>query len=639
MNKLMNILISNEQERIVPIKQLLDATDHILLKWTQEIATFLEIKATKGILESYFQQVLLATINKALFSKRLGHVPNSIEILEGTADLYEEMKNSKHPETLNICARFAITLGLMHLEFNSVNNALNILLEGIKCLAREQQIRLKAVSYLADERFDTKQSYKIRRNLLFIMVATFNIGLAYTMNGQNVEALESFRMCKWYYQADRGIFEKRPVTNAYKFILEMSRDEESRILAEIEAEKDNKKKVEAPKRKTTLKQDEVTGYIDKLWSKTVDSKDLNKQIRHKNFEQIVNSVKSDIGTHKIASNFGKYKSMFEKPNSLNSHRSIQNATVQLPQTQSTNLFKLENSSASNMGKTKYNVQPSSNKKRPATARTKINSSHSSAADDDKKMLNPDEYFKMKICEDMLIDTKWLEEESPRIRFRQDMIEQIMGREKNSRRSLNILKDFLTIKRRDKVIKELKDKDPKALQKEAFYDIGHKMYSLQKEVNDTSHVDSWRKAKMNTQSGFLRKLTSQMSSFGMSPKVRTLYTPMAKPLISIHTDPRISQDQERKKIMTKVAEDLQRDIYYLEKTVQKSKVLDSKLMTTTKKKEIVSEEIVDIEHKKHQNLANSVVIRAKQQNALLENQAKRKPANFNRKSQFVKPLKK
>eukprot|EP00831_Metopus_contortus_P001233 TRINITY_DN10450_c0_g1_i1.p1 TRINITY_DN10450_c0_g1~~TRINITY_DN10450_c0_g1_i1.p1 ORF type:complete len:156 (-),score=50.45 TRINITY_DN10450_c0_g1_i1:32-499(-) len=65
---------------------------------------------------------------------------------------------------------------------------------------------------------------------------------------------------------------------------------------------------------------------------------------------------------------------------------------------------------------------------------------------ERKKLDPDENIKKKICERLSIPLQWLEENDPKIRFRQNMIKNINRDEKQSQRSLKILCDYLGKKR-------------------------------------------------------------------------------------------------------------------------------------------------------------------------------------------------
>ncbi len=120
---------------------------------------------SKKLLELYFQQLVLAGMNRAWYYRRLGYVSSGTAALEAVADLYRQLKDSDYPDTLHTCARFAIAQGTMYMETMSFHSALAALIEGIKCLYKEQRLRYRHLNYLSEERFDPKQGYKIRRNV------------------------------------------------------------------------------------------------------------------------------------------------------------------------------------------------------------------------------------------------------------------------------------------------------------------------------------------------------------------------------------------------------------------------------------------------------------------------------------------
>ena len=153
-----------EFDRNSGMKMLLDALDHGILKWTKEINTNFE-QTTRGQMETYFLQLLLSVITKAWYFKRYNHPENAIEVLQGSFDLFSELKTSLHAEAHHVCARYALTLGIIYLEVGSYESALAIMLEGIKCLLEEQKIRYKTVNHLVEDRFPPKLCYRLRRNV------------------------------------------------------------------------------------------------------------------------------------------------------------------------------------------------------------------------------------------------------------------------------------------------------------------------------------------------------------------------------------------------------------------------------------------------------------------------------------------
>jgi tetratricopeptide (TPR) repeat protein len=524
--------------------------DHIIFKWGKHIALQCN---SKKVLEGYFQQILLWVINKALYFKRGGSSANAIGVLEGTMNLYESMKSSKYPETINICGRFALVLGLLYLEVQLVNNALDLLIGGMKCWSVEQKMRLKEYNQLAEYKFSLRVAYKLRRALLFISVGMYNIGLAYETLSQYNEALESYRMCKWYCKTERDIFFSNPILNAQRFMAESSTEQEGRILTNLEIKTETQRAVESIKTTHKLEALDIQEVINSIWSQPIEARELNERIKSNNFRVILDTIKGR------QSDLSKTPSSFIERNTTDFGSSRTMTRTVVPSTPAGSRYSI--------------------KTEPRADRVSLKK--------DQKMLDPDNFFKRKICSDLQIDSDWLDETDPRKRFRQDMIESIIKRENNSHKSIKILKNFLLTKGKDNIAQEPEEKNPRAIQKTAYYEVGHKIHVLQADLA-TQGSNETAKKPLHSIEG--RTLT-------LSSPARILGSDKFK-------DP-IQKEQEQKKIMIKLAEKLHRDINYLENTLYHSKGKHAPKSHMSKKKEdsLDPQEVI-----KYQNLANSVAYR-------------------------------
>jgi hypothetical protein len=548
LNKVINNLLAAEYERFESVKQLLDVMDHLIFRWGKDLSSREVQHDSSKALERYFQQVLLWIINKALYFKRGGSSTNAIEILEGTKSLCETMKSSKYAETLNICGRFSLILGLLYLEVQLSHNALDILIEGIKCWSIEQKMRLKEFNRIAVGYFSPRVAYKIRRCLVFITIGIYNIGLAYEFLLQYTEALESYRMCKWYCNTEKEIFGSNISLSALKFITESSADEENKMLETLDM-KVGPEKTEAPKKTNKIDDNDVQQIINLIWSRTAESREINERVKTNNFNTILNTIK------------GKDK-----------QSNIKTANFQSFTERSTDEFTTKTTLPKSPPASRISIRTESKKKKQSLK-------------SEQKMLDPDNFFKMKICSDLQIDSDWLDENDPRKRFRQDMIESIMKRESDSHKSLNILKDFLVTKGKDNMVKEQGEYDPKALQKTAFYEVGHKMHALQTDLATQNYPQV---ARTPTALYSARRRTIILKS------PTSFYQEQFKGLV---------KEQEQKRVMTKLAEKLQRDINNLEMNIHNSKG-KKKLQLNKKKEDNLSKE----EIMKYQNLVNSITNR-------------------------------
>ena len=418
------------------------------------------------------------------------------------------------------------------------------------------------------------------------MLTTYIVGLCYDLVRQGAPALDSYRTCKWFYEQERRIFAAVPTTPLQNFLCESCKEEQTRLTAVLAEAGDTRKKVEVVKSNPLLNTSQIRTHIDSMWPRPLVNrkKTITQAARTGNFCSILTLIHNPMA--------------IIPRTQLNPSSSQKKALSSLP---------------SPTGEKAQSARPgrSARLKKPSRFL-----SAEEATDRDKKMLNPDEYFKTRICKDLQISCDWLEESDPKRRFRQDMIEDIKKREKNSHRSLKILRDFLMVKRRDKSLTEAPETDPKVLQQQAYYDVGHRMYTLKSTVLPSSPqpLVSFRKKKPH--SHFANSCASLDTPRG-SAKSQHGGSFIAQPprlrLASSHQLGK-SQDgslntQESKKQLTLAAEELQREIQQLEKAVLDKKTSSTSrlLMKPTNRK---TNEMIEHELMKHQNLADSVVMRAK-----------------------------
>ena len=540
LNKIVNNLLSAEYERFAGAKRLLDIMDHLIFKWGKELSSK---DGSSKALEGYFQQVLLWIINKALYFKRGGRSANAIGVLEETKDLYRAMKNSKCAETLNICGRFSLVLGVLYLEVQLPHNALDILIESIKCWSIEQRMRLKEFNRIVIHCFSSRVVYKIRRCLMFISIGIYSIGFAYELLSQHIEALESYRMCKWYCNAQRQIFGDNSPLNTLNFLTKSSAEEENKILATLDR-KIELEKAEAPKK---VDDNDVERIINSIWPRTTDSGEIDERIKASQFNSILNKIKGkDKQTNTRAVN-------------------IQDSTKR-----STDEFIIRTTLPKSPQASRFSIRAESQRKRQNSK-------------GEQKMLDPDNFFKRKICSDLQIDTDWLDEKDPRKRFRQDVIESIIKRENYSHKSVNILKKFLMTKSKDKKIKEPRENGPNALRSTAYYKLEHKIHVLKTDIAIQNYAQ-------------LSK-TPTIAFYSSGRRATVLGSPTS---LCKEQSKGPVKEQEQKKVITKLVEKLRKDINNLERNIHQSK--KKKKLNLNKKKQ----DNLDKEMKKYQSLANSII---------------------------------
>jgi len=453
-NKLVYNLVSTNLYKATGIMQLISSLDHALFVWLTEIS-FISNK-TRKMLESYYKQFLLSVINKALYLKRQNFLPSAITELTNAIQLCEEVKCSNNSETVNICARFFLCLGVLHLEVKSVDDAQTYLLEGIKCLLQEQKFLIAPFSFLREHLLPSRQIKKLRKNFLILGSAIYNIALAYEIVKESREALESYRMCSWCYNVERSIFKSFPTMEAYKFMIKSSSEKESEITMNLKVDKELNNVgiglVKPDVQLSVIKEENPESRIDSLWNPIGNHKESDKQIRKKNFTFILNLAQGNTKPVKPTND-----------NKARVYSSIATPTFRKETKKETNAFFI----------TGINQQPITKLWQCATQSKKTW----------KEMISPNEFFKELVCSKMKIDSDWINKSNKKEKYGQDKIKKLMNTEKNAQRSLNILKNYLVTKSKDKTIKEPEDEQRDFINMFASNEVKHKVYTLNKNLAD------------------------------------------------------------------------------------------------------------------------------------------------------------
>lgn len=146
--------------------------DFALLQWTISISQN-ESNVSHKQLELYYQNIIMSSINKAWFYRGLGLVQSAERVLESVKELKEKLINSLNPDTLSICARYAIADGALSMDQSLYNNAIDKLIGAIKLLAEEQKLRYRKMNCFQINQLKIKQIYLIRRNVKYKFLFTF----------------------------------------------------------------------------------------------------------------------------------------------------------------------------------------------------------------------------------------------------------------------------------------------------------------------------------------------------------------------------------------------------------------------------------------------------------------------------------
>jgi len=543
-NKLINLLISLEYSHPYNVKLLLNSLDHGLFSWGQMIDNSSQ-EISKKALEEYLRQILLTAISKTLYYKRICSPLASIEVLESSHKLLLELLSSKRSTTLHICAKFTLCLGLIYLESSETKKALEAFLEAIKILNSELKILISPIGHFIRVA-SCKPLYKLRRNLIFLNLSIYNMALAYLIDQRYKEVLNCYEMCKWCFRIEREIFAKTNMNEVQRFIIESILVEESSIVANVEVERPDP--YNTITRNFSLEKEDIMNSIDRLWGLDPEAKEQYDRLKKKNFNEIL------ISSQGLSITSEKHIST---PNTFATQTHPASARPSIGKPDDFFITATEESGSKKIKKKNTVIKRD-------------------------KMLNPDEYFKARIYRSMKLNTEWVEEPDKKKRFKQDLVKQIINTEKHSGKSLNMLKEFLITKSRDKISKESQSTDLRVLKKEAYYDIGYKIHTLQhdlqKDMNNVEKVEKNNNCKNSTctkTKPTRRKVTGN-----------NLLLPL-------------NEEQKKEKI-TRAAEDLQKEITTLEESLKSSKKVDKK-----KKDDVTS---IKPYMDEHQNLAKSIINR-------------------------------
>lgn len=145
---------------------MLSSIDHAIITWTSEI-TRKKITVTNREYELYFQQILITATNKALFHRRLGSWVVAHEMFDSIKVIYSNAKCSHNPDTQFACARYILTRAVIYADIGSFDRAIEKLIEGLKCLLAEQEIRNKIDLGRKEKKMSKKNLYKCQRNVRF----------------------------------------------------------------------------------------------------------------------------------------------------------------------------------------------------------------------------------------------------------------------------------------------------------------------------------------------------------------------------------------------------------------------------------------------------------------------------------------
>jgi hypothetical protein len=137
--------------------------DHALKQWAESISTS-KTAISHRQLELYFQNIILASINKAIFYQKLSMTAASERVLESVNNLFEQLKKSNNRNTKSICARYLLTKAVLCLDQSITSiQAIDDLLEAIKLLMEEQKGRTYNIFFLGQQQI--KEEHMLRRNV------------------------------------------------------------------------------------------------------------------------------------------------------------------------------------------------------------------------------------------------------------------------------------------------------------------------------------------------------------------------------------------------------------------------------------------------------------------------------------------
>jgi len=543
------------------IRRLFEGINHALLNWATLIYENRPNKISKRQLEQYFQQMIETSIVKSWYYRRLNNMGFALDSLDSCHRIFHELRQSENPDSLYICAKYRLIQGVLLLDTNNYNQAIDKYNEALKLLNKESNIRCCGHAFLHERKFSQKALYKIRRNFLLILISIFNTAIIYSIIGLPPQSLESFRTCKWIDLTGSEIFPMpaNQKSQTEEFIRFAASDEAQKLQDLEQKIKDDIKvleKQEKQKGKKGLSPDEMKAHIDFLWKKSTGEEKyesrqtaqlaINQQQEHKErkeWKSILNNIHG---------------------------KQISNSRPVTP-TAEFRITKARKSIGSNPIQkfAKVSVQRQEKK---------------------LKLLNPDEYFRSKICGRMNIEENWLEESNPKLRFRQHLIEQIRESERQSMKAAKILKDYLMVKHRDKLETKNNDRNFKEVEKCTRNEMSFKVLSIKQQLSPLKGQKSEIKPlKRKTD---LMKTPKSFRSSSTTFRIRT-------------------QSTDHKKEIVATAEELQREIYDLEKQVgmsQNNTPIVSKLAESLK---FIKSEQAD----KYNELAKSTVVKGKKDTIL------------------------
>ncbi len=533
-------------------KLILDSLDHALLVWTTEIANSGGMARPREI-ELYFQQVVETAISKAWYYRRMGCPGTTNEMLETVLGMVETLCKSRDPDTQHLCAKYFLTRGALRIDASQYDTAVEMHLRAVKNLDAEQRVRFGSLPYVLSGRSNPKAMYKMRRCYRFLIIAMHNIGLCYSVLGVEVGALDSYRTCSWCCSIEDRMFgsETRPLSEV--LVQELLRDEQKRLET---AEKVRADHVAAVVRqhhriRTSLTQEEVHDYVNSLWKRSnAIPSDPRRDDDGEQWRSIMQSIRAPFKTRR-----GSEASAKSSPSP--SLRTSRAPTASRSQRQS-----------------------------PRRTHTLATRSEAASPHGDK-LLNPDEFFKARICRHMGIDQGWLEESDHKVRFRQNMIAEIRDSERNSAKAANILREYLMVKHRDKFPVPSTESNPMELARQVRNDINFKAMPLKSELNSRA-VDS-------SPSRNLRIVTHRkaLSTLPLTDRRRST---------TVRTAPR-----DPKRAVVATAEELQKQIMELEHATgneSRTKRAPGRMRTASEIRQIREEQV-----ERHQALVKSILSKA------------------------------
>jgi len=217
---------------------------------------------------------------------------------------------------------------------------------------------------------------------------------------------------------------------------------------------------------------------------------------------------------------------------------------------------------------------------------------------ENKQLYPEDFFKHKICNGMNIDLDWLEETNARVRFRQNVIEQIAESERESTKSTKILQEYLNQKRRDK-LPIFTNEEKATTIKRAKLEVNFKAFTIRNNKNQQVVVQ-------RTKSTMRTPRKRQLSSVRSSEKTGSVMKSTGK------------KGLNQNKALVTAAEELQREIIILEDYVDKDKSTTKNRIYTITSSNSRRGSMTETFDSIYKNLTNSILDRARKVNQAKNN---------------------